>query len=211
MSNRDQDLIQLELLDLESRQSQLVEVDPENQVDFGGAVFSEATDELIATYYAGERQRIYPQNEQLATDLAFLQQRLPQAEISLNSLTQDDRLAIVKVQSDVNPGAAYLFDRKAQTLEKLYDSRPELPSQHLAVMQPIRYIARDGLEIPAYLTLPQGLEPGYRHAPWWTLVPRYVGIQPIYPVSRQSWLRGSPTQLSRFHRLRQSLSQGWQP
>ncbi|MEM1253374.1 MAG: alpha/beta fold hydrolase [Cyanobacteria bacterium P01_H01_bin.21] len=159
MSNRDRNLTQLELLDLETQQSQVVEADPENQVDFGGAIFSEATDELMATYYIGDRIRIYPQDDELTADLAFLQQQLPEADLALNSLTQDDSLALITAQSDVNPGTAYLFDREAKTLEKLYDARPELPSEHLATMEPIRYIARDGLEIPAYLTLPQGVEP----------------------------------------------------
>lgn len=159
MSNRNGDLIQLELLNLENQQSQMVEVDPENQVDFGGAVFSEATDELIATYYVGDRTRIYPQNDEIAADVALLQQQLPDVDIVLKSLTQDDRLALIEAQSDVNPGSTYLFDRNTQTLEKLYDSRPELSSEHLATMQPLRYTARDGLEIPAYLTLPQGVDP----------------------------------------------------
>ncbi|MEM8614012.1 MAG: alpha/beta fold hydrolase [Cyanobacteria bacterium P01_H01_bin.105] len=159
ISNQDRDLIQLELLDLASQQSQVIEVDPESEVDFGGAVFSEATDDLMATYYVGDRVRIYPQDNQFAADLAFLQTQLPNAEFSLTSLTQDDRLVLIGAQSDVNSGETYLFDRSAQTLEKLYESRPELPNAHLATMQAIRYTARDGLEIPAYLTLPQGVEP----------------------------------------------------
>lgn len=159
ISNRDGNLIQLKLLNLESQQSQVVEVDPENQVDFGRAVFSEATDELIATSYVGDRIRIYPQNDKIAADLAFLKQQLPDVDIMLQSLTQDDRFALIGTRSDVNPGSTYLFDRSTQTLEKLYDDRPELPNEHLATMQPIRYTARDGLEIPAYLTLPQGVNP----------------------------------------------------
>ncbi|MEM9265616.1 MAG: alpha/beta fold hydrolase [Cyanobacteria bacterium P01_F01_bin.13] len=159
ISNRDGDLTQLELFDLKSQQSQVVEVDPENQVDFGGAIFSEATDELIATSYVGDRIRIYSQNDETAADLIFLQQQLPDLDIRLQSLTQDDRFALIGARSDVNPGSVYLFDRSSQTLEKLYDSRPELPSEHLATMEPIRYTARDGLEIPAYLTLPQGVDP----------------------------------------------------
>ncbi|MEM9768871.1 MAG: alpha/beta fold hydrolase [Cyanobacteria bacterium P01_D01_bin.71] len=159
ITNRDQDLIQLELLDLNTGQSRLVEADPENQVDFGGAVFSEATDELIATAYIGDRARIYPQDDEFAADLAFLQQQFPNDELSLASLTQDDQLALIGVQSDVNPGSMYLFDFSTQTLEKLYDYRPELSSASLATMEPVRYTARDGLEIPAYLTLPPGLAP----------------------------------------------------
>ena len=99
-TNRDQDLIQLELLNLTTGQSQLVESDPENQVDFSSAIFSEATDELIATAYVGDRVRIYPQDDQLATDLAFLRQQFPNDEFSLSSLTQDDQLALIGIQSD---------------------------------------------------------------------------------------------------------------
>ncbi|MBE7381171.1 MAG: prolyl oligopeptidase family serine peptidase [Leptolyngbya sp. SIO1E4] len=159
ITNRDGDLVQLELLDLETQESQLVEADPENQVDFGDALFSAATDELIATSYVGDRVRVYPQTDEFAADLAFLQQQFPEDELSLASLTQDDQLALIGVQSDVNPGAMYLFDRSAQTLEKLYDYRPDLPNDSLAEMQPVRYTARDGLEIPAYLTLPPGVPP----------------------------------------------------
>ena len=158
-TNRDSDLTQLELLNLDTQQSQLVEADPENHVDFGGAMFSEVTDELVATYYTGDRRRIYPKTEELATDLTFLRQQFPDLEISIESLTQDDRFAMIRVYSDINPGAVYLFDRTAQALEKLYDSWPGVPGEYLAEMQPIRYAARDGVEIPAYLTLPQGLNP----------------------------------------------------
>lgn len=158
-TNRDVNFTRLELLNVETQQSQPVESDPENQVDFGGALFSQATDELVATYYVGDRRRVYAKTEQLAADLKFLRQQLPNLELSIGSVTRDDRLALIDVQSDVNPGATYLFDRQAQTLNKLFDVRPELPSQHLAPRQPIRYRARDGQEIPAYLTLPKGVEP----------------------------------------------------
>ncbi|KAI9133548.1 S9 family peptidase [Acaryochloris sp. CCMEE 5410] len=158
-TNRNVNFTRLELLNVDTQQSQPVESDPENQVDFGGALFSQATDELVATYYVGDRRRVYPKTDQLTADLKFLRQQLPKLELSIGSVTRDDRLALINAQSDVNPGTTYLFDRQAQSLKKLYDVRPELPSQHLAPRQPIRYQGRDGQEIPAYLTLPKGVEP----------------------------------------------------
>ncbi|MBE9063172.1 S9 family peptidase [cf. Phormidesmis sp. LEGE 11477] len=156
-TNRGVDLTQLELLDISTGETELVESDPEQQVDFGGALFSPATDELVATHYAGDRRRIYPKSDAWSADLAFLQQQLPDVELSVDSVTSDAQLALISAQSDVNPGAMYLFDRGAQTLEKLYDAWPMLPSEHLASTTPIRYEARDGVEIPAYLTLPKGI------------------------------------------------------
>lgn len=37
--------------------------------------------------------------------------------------------------------------------------REKLPRQYLAPMKPVRYKSSDGMEIPAYLTLPKGVEP----------------------------------------------------
>ena len=158
-TNRGVDLTHLHIIKQKKGQSRLIEADPENQVDFEGALFSNATNELIATYYMGDRRRIYPQNETWATDFAFLQQQLPGVNLSIDSVTQDGQLALIGVQSDVNPGAMYLYNRPTKTLEKLYDAWPELPNEHLATVESIRYTARDGVEIPAYLTLPRGITP----------------------------------------------------
>ncbi len=69
------------------------------------------------------------------------------------------RLHLVAVTRDVDPGSVYLFTRETRELNLVYRSRPDLPSEQLAPMTPIRYTARDGLEIPAYLTLPADIEP----------------------------------------------------
>lgn len=160
MTNKgDRDLVEFVLHDLESGESELIERDPEDEADFGGAIFSELTDELLATYYVGDRVRIYPHEEDYAQDLAFLEENLPEGEIYPSGMSRDERKMLVTVTRDVDPGSVYLFDRDADTVEKLYESRPELPTEHLSEMRAIRYDARDGREIPAYLTLPKGLAP----------------------------------------------------
>src|SRR5207244_13208570 len=53
------DLVKLELFDPATGKEELVETDPLNRVDFGKASFSEVYDELIATSYAEEHERIY--------------------------------------------------------------------------------------------------------------------------------------------------------
>ena len=154
----DVDLQQLRLLNVQTQESELVATDPEGEVDFGGAIFNDRTEELAATVYVGERQRVYPKTEAFEQKYKTLKQKLPDGEISIGASTEDFRTHIVSVEQDVNPGATYLFDSESGTVEKLYESRPELPTQHLAEMKPVTYEARDGLEIPAYLTLPKGVE-----------------------------------------------------
>ncbi|MEE4638277.1 MAG: alpha/beta fold hydrolase [Wenzhouxiangella sp.] len=161
MSNRgeDVDLIGLYTLDVSTGELEFFERDPEGEVDFGGAVISPATRELQATVYVGDKPRIYPKTEAFAQALDFLRETLPEGEIGISSQTQDESLALISLSRDVDPATVYLFDRKAGTVEELYRVRPEIDSAQMAEMQPIRYTARDGMEIPGYLTLPQGVEP----------------------------------------------------
>jgi dipeptidyl aminopeptidase/acylaminoacyl peptidase len=157
---KDVNLTRLVLMDPETGKiEQIVDEDPEKQVDFGEAIFSDVTKEIIYTIYNGDRQRIYAKTPEAQADLDFLTAELPQGDIGLQSMTKDGKLAIVSTSSDINPGSVYLFDRIARKLTKLYDVNPKLDSNSLATMQPIRYLATDGLEIPAYLTIPKNLEP----------------------------------------------------
>lgn len=160
ISNRgdDTDLTSLYLMDVATGETTLVETDPEGEVDFGGLTLSNADRELLATHYVGDKPRIYPQSERFETAMAFLREELPEGEIGFSPQTHDDRLVLVTLSRDVDPGTVYLFDWEEMSLEKLYESRPDLNSEHMAEMEPIRYMARDGLEIPAYITYPKGVE-----------------------------------------------------
>ncbi|MBM4169623.1 MAG: alpha/beta fold hydrolase [Ignavibacteria bacterium] len=153
----DRDKIQLELFDLATGRTTLVEKDPLNEVDFAGALFSDVTEEILATYYIGERIRIYPKQKKFAETYEKMKKALPEGEISFGSTTADETLWMVAVSSDVDPGSRYLFDVKTGKTEFLYKSRPKLPSENLAPMKPVRYTARDGMTIHAYLTLPKGI------------------------------------------------------
>jgi dipeptidyl aminopeptidase/acylaminoacyl peptidase len=155
----DVDLAQLVLFDPETGEVEPFESDPDGRVDFGGAMFHPATDELMATFYIGDRLRIYPKNDETKKDLEILREKLPDGELGLSGMTADASIWLVSVSRDVDPGSVYVYRRETGDVDLLYRSRPELPSEHLAEMKPVRYTARDGMEIPAYLTLPKGVEP----------------------------------------------------
>jgi len=70
------------------------------------------------------------------------------------SWSRDRSMLVVLSYSDRNPGSVYLLDMKAGKLEWLVDRRPWINPKEMAPMRPVRYAARDGLEIPAYVTLP---------------------------------------------------------
>ncbi len=158
-TNKDErNLSELVLMNVESGELTLLEKDPENEVDFGNAVFHPDTDELIATAYVGDKVRVYPKTEDAKKMWADLEKALPDGEIGVNSMARDMSRMLVSVSSDVDPGSVYLYDTATQKAELQYKSRPELPSEHLAHMKPVSYEARDGMTIHGYLTLPKGTE-----------------------------------------------------
>lgn len=152
------DKIQLELFDLKSGKTKLIDKDPLDQVDLGGAIFSDKTQELLATYYFGERIRIYPKHKQFKKDLENLKRLIPDGEIGIMSMTKDENLWLVSVTRDIDPGSVYLFDRIQGTAKLIYKSRPNLPTEYLSPMKAVQYRARDGANIYGYLTIPKGLE-----------------------------------------------------
>ncbi|MBA4185521.1 MAG: S9 family peptidase, partial [Acidobacteria bacterium] len=151
------DLTRLVLFEPETLKEEVVESDPLNRVDFGNALFSELTDELILTTYNDDKMRRYWKDKVFEADYKWLQSKLPNMEIGLGSSTKDENLWIISAFSDTEPGETYLFDRKAKKLTKQYTVREKLPRSALSPMTPIRYKSSDGLEIPAYLTLPKGV------------------------------------------------------
>jgi dipeptidyl aminopeptidase/acylaminoacyl peptidase len=63
---------------------------------------------------------------------------------------------VVSYNVDDGPVSYYLYDRKARTLDFLFDNRPELRKYTLAKREPISYVTRDGLTVHGYLTMPPG-------------------------------------------------------
>lgn len=148
---------QLMLMDPATGAATFVEKDPLNRVDFGSALVSERTHTLIATVYEDDRERIYWKDKTWEADYNWLRRKLPKHRINFGSRTEDERLWIVSASSDTEPGETYLFERGRRRLALQYRVREKLPREALAEMKPIRYKSSDGLEIPAFLTLPKGI------------------------------------------------------
>jgi dipeptidyl aminopeptidase/acylaminoacyl peptidase len=91
-------------------------------------------------------------------DLDFLRGKLP-GQINVTSRTDADDKWIVAVDPVTAPSSAWLYDRKAKALTRLYVTRPELEGAPLAAMYPVEIKTRDGLDMVSYLTLPAGSDP----------------------------------------------------
>jgi dipeptidyl aminopeptidase/acylaminoacyl peptidase len=150
-------LTRLTLLDVATGEEVLVESDPQNRVDLATAVFSESTDELISTVYVDDRPRVHWKDKAWEAEYEALQKRLPGRQLNFVSSTRDERRYLLVAHSDVEPGETYVYNRDTRELALQYRVRERLPREALAPMTSVRYASSDGLEIPAYLTLPKGV------------------------------------------------------
>lgn len=153
------DLSEVVLFDPETGKEELYERDPMQRVDFGGLALSDVTQEPIYTSYNDDRQRYHWKDKAFESDYNRMKKEIPNADLYFGSSTADERYWLITATSDTDPGAVYLFDRNTKKLTFQYRPRPKLPVADLAPMQVVRYKSSDGLEIPAYLTLPKGVAP----------------------------------------------------
>jgi len=152
------DLVALELFNPTTGKEELVESDPLKRVDFGNVSFSEVTDDIIATSYDDERERIYWKDKVFEAEYKSLQKQLPGKEIGFTSTTKDEKLFLLSASADTDPGSVYLYDRTTKKLTLQYQAREKLNRAYLAPMKAVTYKSSDGMDIPAYLTLPKGVE-----------------------------------------------------
>lgn len=156
----DLDLMTLYLMNPQTGELKFVESDPEKRVDFGDLRIDRNTREVISTSYTDDRTRHYWKNKIWEDNYNFLKSKFPGREIDFQSSTKDYSKFLIAVTGDKYAAEAWFFDAKTRELVHQYTPRPELKAveQHLAEMQAVKYPSSDGLEIPAYLTIPKGAE-----------------------------------------------------
>jgi dipeptidyl aminopeptidase/acylaminoacyl peptidase len=157
VSNRGRDKAALVLIDpAKPDAEELIYAHP--QVDLDGAAWSRVRKTLALAAYNVDKPGRHYFDAETRQMFERLERHLPGYTLTMQSATLAEDKYIVAATSDRTQGARYLYDAKADSLSLLGEISPWLKPQQMAAMQPIRYRARDGLEIPGYLTLPVGRE-----------------------------------------------------
>ncbi|WP_051584889.1 alpha/beta hydrolase family protein [Chryseobacterium sp. UNC8MFCol] len=146
------------LMDPKTKKTTKIESDPKGKVDFGNLFIDRNTRKIIATSYTGDKTENYWKDKTWEDNYKFLQNKFPGREIDFSSSTKDYSKSLVTAWGDQYASESYFFDAKTKELVFQYTPRAELKKveKYLAPMTPITYKSSDGLEIPAYLTLPAG-------------------------------------------------------
>src|SRR5258708_5417125 len=150
------DLIELELLNAATGAASKVESDPEKRVDIANGKLSEIDHRILFTEYEDDTVRRYVRDKSFEKDYRWLQSKLRGQQITFGATSNDENLWIVSAYSDTEPGVTFVWNRKTQRLTLQYRVRDELPRAALAQRKPYHYRSSAGLDIPAYLPLPNG-------------------------------------------------------
>lgn len=170
------DLARLVRLDLETGDEEVVDSHPE--YDLWDVLISDRTDDWLAALYRGhDGLVIHPSDAALATDLERLR-GVHSGDPLLVSSDADESTFVVRFEDDRDPGATYLYRRDRGAAELLYRPYPRLQPDHLAPMQPVTVMSRDGWKLRCYLTVPLDVEP--------RLLPTVLHIHGG-PWDRDSW------------------------
>ena len=130
-----------------------------DKVDVDGVVKIRRNSRAIGVTFAEEGQHIEyfdPKYAKLVASLSEALPNFPMIDVLCSSL--DEKTLLIRAGSDNDAGRYFAFDAVKMNLHELALTRPSLENFILSSVKPMTYRAKDGTEIPAYLTLPPGKE-----------------------------------------------------
>ena len=171
MSSVGSDLADLRALDLETmRETHLARHDT---ASLSSIDTDPKTKEVRAVAFEADRVEWRVLDPAVEDDFARIS-ALHRGDFEIVGKDHDDSVWLVCFTPDQGSVCYYAYDRATQEGEFLFAARPILDDLPLSPMEPIRFEARDGLEVHGYLTLPLEGEPRDLPAvllvhggPWW--------------------------------------------
>lgn len=162
IDSRGRDTASLVAQDVATGAKTVLGADP--RADIGGALADPQTGRVQAYAVTYLKPEWHVLDASIKGDLDFLRAKLGD-EFAVQSRTYADDKWIIGVGGPTHAGEAWLYDRKAKGLTRLYANHPELEGVALAPMIPLEIKARDGLTLVSYLTLPPGSDPKHTGRP----------------------------------------------
>ena len=124
--------------------------------DFTGNLITSATAVLGVTYNS-ESQGVHWLDAPMAEIQKTLDAKLPDTvNLIMLAARPETPTVLVASFSDRKPRSYLMFNYKTGALNDIGNAHPNIRPSEMGQQEMVRYKARDGLEIPAYLTLPAG-------------------------------------------------------
>jgi cephalosporin-C deacetylase-like acetyl esterase len=131
--------------------------DPKHDVE--GTVRDIYDRSLKGVRLGGLEQRVEWLDSAAEARVRAIEGALPGRRIEIFGYTPDGKLVLAYAVSRNHPGAYYLVDFSTNRAELVGQEYPQLAKVPLGKVSNMTYPARDGYQVPAYLTMPAGREP----------------------------------------------------
>ncbi len=128
-------------------------------VDISSVQQDENTAELLSVNFVDDDvETVRFAERPIQERIIAFQQQVGEYDVSTRSVSKDGNFAVLKLSSEADAGAYYLFNGRDNKVVSLPPQYPDLADGYLGRTLASEYEARDGLMIPAYITLPPGYE-----------------------------------------------------
>jgi len=127
-------------------------------VDLDGLIRIGRRNRVVGVAYVTDLPASEIFSDDIKQMLAAVHGALPQKRLRVVDSSADESKLLFFAGSDTDPGAYYMLDRQTHSLRKFLGTRAGLEGVTLASVKPVNYPAADGVMIPAYLTLPPGVD-----------------------------------------------------
>ncbi|MBN2586575.1 MAG: S9 family peptidase [Candidatus Fermentibacteraceae bacterium] len=156
-SNLESNTTKLLYQDLET--GEVTEIAHDTLADIGGVSFDPFTGRPRAVSFHYLRRNVEVLDPSIGEDYEFLGGFNP-GDFAVVSSDLADSTWIVAYFTPQSPAVYYLYDRTTREMSFLFNAIPALDAYQLAEVEPLIITARDGWELPSYLTLPKTSENG---------------------------------------------------
>ena len=124
-------------------------------VDYDDLIYDPANNVPVGVQYTLDHAEAFYWDKTFEKLQNSIDRTLPNTVNRIVSRIPERQQFLIYSSSDVEPGVYYFLDMKKKNMQFISETMPGLNPDNLAPMKPIQYEARDGLNIPAYLTLPR--------------------------------------------------------
>lgn len=156
ISNHGKDKAALYSFDLEKLKLSDKPIFALEKYDFDGNLLTNSS-ALLGVRYQSDADETYWFDKAMEGIQKIIDAKLPNTlnRISVGQRTESP-VVLVESYSDIQPSVYFLYNYETGAINKVGEKHRQILPKQMGTQEMVRYVARDGLEIPAYLTLPPG-------------------------------------------------------
>ncbi|MCH8862735.1 MAG: S9 family peptidase [Proteobacteria bacterium] len=126
------------------------------KVDVRGLEFGPGLRKVVGVRYTEHFSRVHYFDAYLKKIQTAIDRLLPDTANDIAQALPGGKLFLIRARNGHIPAEYHVLDIAGKQLYFLVSTRPQLHSDQMAHVEPVTYEARDGLEIPSYITWPKG-------------------------------------------------------